>query len=57
MPISNARLREMVEEIDEQAEGLTNWEVEFIAGIIDGDVRGFSDKQVEVIEGIYARRC
>lgn len=52
----NAKLRSMVDEIDEDGEDLSEWEVEFIANLIDNDVQSFTDKQAEIIRRIHKDR-
>ena len=50
------KLREMVNEIDERGEGLTNWEGRFIADLIDNDPGFYTQRQAEVIERIWEHR-
>lgn len=49
-------LEGMLEEIDEDGEGLSEWEVEFVAGLIDGWDGNFTRKQANVIERIYEQK-
>lgn len=49
----NRNLRVMVQEIDEQVEEMTEWEMNFIASLIDGDVFRFSPKQERMIRKIW----
>lgn len=53
---SRFELLALVKEIDEKAEGLTKWEVGFIAGMIDKPPRDFSLRQAEIIERIHEER-
>lgn len=46
----------LVREIDEMGEGLSPWEVDFIAGIIDKPPASFSTKQIGSIQQIHAQR-
>ena len=48
---------EMVKVIDEEAENLTTWEINFIAGFIDKPREVFTLKQTEIITRIYDEKC
>lgn len=50
-------LREMVEEIDEEGQKLSEWEIDFIAYLMDNDVRRFSERQEKIIRRIHEERC
>ena len=43
----------LVEHIDSFGKGLTDWEVNFIADMMDSPPQEFSDKQIEIINRIY----
>ena len=43
----------LVEHIDSFGKGLSDWEINFIAGLIDNPPTNYSEKQVAVIERIY----
>lgn len=49
----NTELKEMVAEIDEVGVGLSDWEVEFIGGMVDDDLTSFSEKQETIIRRLY----
>jgi len=47
-------------DIDRTGEGLTQWEMEFVADLIDNWIRKgkrLSDKQIARIYTIYKKRC
>lgn len=48
-------LRYMVEDIDQKGSGLTDWEVKFISGIIDRDVKTFTPKMKAQIERMHTK--
>jgi len=50
------KLLDMIQEIDEEGEDLTEWEIDFIGGFIDDGVTSFTDKQAEIVERIYNER-
>lgn len=50
------QLRELVEEIDDRGEDLTDWEIGFIANIIDKDLRTFTKAQANAIRRIHRER-
>lgn len=47
----------LVEHIDSFGKGLSEWEVNFIADMIDCPPEVYSDKQVAIIERIYDAKC
>jgi hypothetical protein len=49
-------LRKMVEEIDTKGEGLTDWELRFIADLTDNSSGFYSAAQATVIERIWKHR-
>jgi len=49
-------LQEMVSEIDEEGVGLSDWEVEFIGGMVDEDRSVFSEAQETVIRRIHEEK-
>jgi hypothetical protein len=46
----------LIEEIDSVGEGLTPWEVNFIAGFVDKQPSSFSSKQADIIQRIHRER-
>ena len=55
-PKLNAEFLVMIEEIDEFGQDLTEWEVRFIADLIDRYVTAFSSGQAKQIERIHEER-
>ena len=54
---SPEQFENMVHEIDRDGDNLTEWEVEFIAGFIDGGMpEDPTEKQWEVLQRIYDER-
>lgn len=51
------RLESMLYEIDERGEGLTVWEVRFVADLVDRGETRYTPKQAAQLEQIYAERC
>lgn len=49
-------LLDCVTEIDVCGEGLTEWEVEFIASLIDNPPDEVTEKQEQIITRIYSQR-
>ena len=47
---------EAVNEIDNCGEDLSEWEIEFISSLINGDWKHFTDKQKEQIVRIYEEK-
>jgi len=50
-------LETLVEHIDTFGKGLTEWEVNFIANLLDHPPRRYSANQIEVINRIYDEKC
>lgn len=53
---TDAELFEMIEEIDEYGSGLSDWEVEFIGGLLDGGPSSYTRKQAIQIQRIHKER-
>jgi len=53
---SHEEMAELVDCIDTFAKGLTEWEVNFIAGLIDFPPPKYSEKQRAVINRIYKEK-
>lgn len=47
----------IVDHIDSFGKRLSEWEVKFIAGLIDNPPDSYSEKQVAIIERIYNEKC
>ncbi len=47
----------LVNHIDSFAHGLSEWEVKFIADMIDNPPEEYSEKQIKVIHRIYIHKC
>ncbi len=47
----------LVEHIDSFGKGLSDWEVNFIANLIDNPPENYSAKQEEIINRIYDEKC
>ena len=47
----------LVEHIDEFGKKLSDWEIKFIADLIDNPRAEFSPKQVDIINRIYDEKC
>lgn len=47
----------LVEHIDSFGKHLSEWEIKFIAGLIDNPPKVYSPKQVEIINRIYDQKC
>jgi hypothetical protein len=54
--LTRSELLILVAEIDANGDGLTPWEVGFIAGFVDKDPSSFSTKQADIIERIHRER-
>lgn len=52
----NRRLRDMVLEIDDRGEDLTESEIDFIANLIDTDAQVFTKRQASRIRLIHEKR-
>lgn len=50
-------IEEMIFDIDNNGEDLTNWEIGFIADLIDNPPEEYSPSQITKIEQIYNQRC
>lgn len=55
--MTKAEAYDMIKAIDAHGEGLTEWEVEFIASFIKYPDRFISDKQIDIIKRIYREKC
>jgi hypothetical protein len=51
--VSLENLMDMVHEIDKNGEGLTKWEIEFIASFIDHPRTEVTQKQYDIVQRIY----
>ena len=49
--------QELVDCIDSFGHGLSDWEINFIAGLIDNPPEAYSEKQVAIINRIYDEKC
>ena len=47
----------IVDHIDTFGKGLSEWEIQFIAGLIDNPPQNYSEKQIAIIERIYNEKC
>lgn len=47
----------LVEHIDSFGKGLNEWEIKFIANLIDNPPNTYSEKQEEIINRIYDEKC
>jgi len=47
----------LVEHIDSFGKNLSDWEVKFIAGLIDNPPETYSSKRLEIINRIYDEKC
>jgi len=48
---------ELIEHIDSFGQGLSAWEIKFIADLIDNPPETYSEKQVVIINRIYDEKC
>ena len=55
--IEPSKTRRLITAIDDEGVGLTAWEINFIADMIDRSPEYLSAKQVAIIERIYDERC
>jgi len=46
-----------VKHIDQFAKNLSEWEIKFIASLIDDPPESYSDSQATVINRIYDQKC
>lgn len=53
---SNPDIRDMLDEIDEDGEDLTDWEVKFVGDLVDRQMDVFSPSQADVIRKIHSQR-
>jgi len=54
--ITQEQAHELLMEIGAKGEGLTPWEVGFVADLIDKGWRHLTDKQIETIQRIHDQR-
>lgn len=47
----------LVEHIDSFGKHLSEWEINFIANLMDNPPEYYSPKQIEIIERIYDEKC
>ena len=47
----------LVEHIDDFGKGLSEWEVDFIANLVDYPPNHYSEKQTAIINRIYDEKC
>lgn len=47
----------LVEHIDTFGKNLTEWEIKFIANLIDNPPQFYSERQIEIINRIYDEKC
>jgi len=47
----------LVEHIDVFGKKLTEWEINFIANLMDNPPKVYSPKQIEIINRIYDEKC
>ncbi len=47
----------LIDHIDTFGKGLSKWEVDFIANLIDHPPEAFSEKQIAIINRIYDEKC
>jgi hypothetical protein len=47
----------LVEHIDSFGKGLSQWETNFIADLIDNPPARYTEAQIKVIERIYEQKC
>lgn len=55
--MATCSLRELVEHIDTFGKRLSEWEIKFIAGLIDNPPEQYSKKQIKIIDRIYDEKC
>jgi len=56
MTLNDHQCLETIEIIDKEGEDLTEWEIDFIANLIDSRLGWFSQKQANKIEAIHRQR-
>ncbi len=47
----------LVKHIDSFGKGLSDWEIKFIANMIDNPPEKYSEKQIKIIHRIYIHKC
>ena len=47
----------LVEHIDSFGKNLNEWEINFIANLMDNPPQEYSEKQIKIIERIYNEKC
>ena len=47
----------LVDHIDTFGKGLSAWEINFIANLIDNPPDNYSKKQIKIIDRIYEEKC
>jgi hypothetical protein len=47
----------LIEHIDSFAKGLSEWEINFVADMIDHPPERYTEKQLAIIERIYDQKC
>lgn len=52
----SAELRELLEDIDNRGEGLTDWEIGFVSNLIDHRAKRFTTSQARQIRRIHQDR-
>lgn len=50
------KIKERIKDVDENGVGLTEWEINFIAELIDNPPRHISVKQEEIIDRIWEQK-
>ena len=56
MAHNDSRTLAKLNEIDRRGRGLTTWEVDFVADLVDDNVTRFSDRQAETVDRIHRER-
>lgn len=54
--LTRHQLLDLITVIDAEGDGLTPWEITFVAGFIDAPPADITPKQAEVIERIHRQR-
>lgn len=55
--MTKEEIEEMIFDIDNLGEDLTDWEIDFIADLIDNPPKEYSDGHIRKIKQIYNQRC
>lgn len=50
------KIKERIKDVDENGEGLTEWEINFIAEMIDKPPTYFTEKQEDIINRIWEQK-